>query len=571
MLAMRHLFLTLMGRDDAGDEGTMSYRARAAHTNNTLFVRAGQEVDNMLRLQRKRADEHTDPVRPRRTASASYSMHAEPLELPDHPPIEVRHPDAPNIVVRLGPTLTQVMGFGPSGEVATWLANAIVTPSYIVSSEAFDDARKVFDAQGSGESGKLELELDRLEVSALAIERRLEELDRADSAPADEHDVSRSAAALALALEWDALRARSRSAATHSAADAPRVVAPPAARLTTDTDSTDLVLSAHLEVERLRTALGDAKRGDRKALLKSLQTAEQAEREELRAAGVGTYTEYLMSLQAQNGSVGSLRSTFAAVAASAEIEAPSVAEPTASSLHDTEIELRARTAQLLGRLPGSDPASELRGSVTAARPTTQAIDAGERERLIAELAEIDQHGQRIADLLALPDEPRIPSDHELIDIAFPAGATNLVVDGDLLYAVTSDTRDLILERLRDSIFERRVVLVSDDTLLDAWVDTIPQGMLWSSGHLHLVTSGEIEWDDDPDARGAAIISQNRPTDPLAVCTNHPGAATRLACPRCGLAYCSVCLISVDRRGATVECVGCALSRSGVRNARRWRS
>ena len=102
----------------------------------------------MLRLQRRVAEDTEETRSPRRTAVTRYSMHADPLELPSHPPIEVRHPDAPNVIVRVGPTLTHVMGFGPSGEVASWLADALVTPSYIVTSDAIDEARLAFEAQG---------------------------------------------------------------------------------------------------------------------------------------------------------------------------------------------------------------------------------------------------------------------------------------------------------------------------------------------------------------------------------------------------------------------------------------
>ena len=565
----------------------------------------------MLRSQRRTADEHGGARRQRRTADSILVMPAEPLEVIFNQPIELRHPDAPNTIVRLGSTLTQVMGFGPSRDVAAWIARAMPTPSIVVSSEAIDEARHAFADAVLSHVSSLEADLDRLELRAGVIESELSRLDDEEVAAEPTQQPVVAAEALALALEWDALAQRERAIQPTApciqpvsgkiVAVAPLPVAPRPSWQGSDAvgPTGDEVMAAHICVDRARNALNDAKRSDRKELLRILQQAEDAERKTLRLVGAANYSEYLMSLQAQAGSVGALRSTLSVAPSSdgwepaapvaALIDAPSTngsplvdnaeSHPAENGSHrvlehqaidDDEIVLRARTAQMLGRLPGPNPATELRSIATQApAPRPAPFDRSTRDALIRELDAIDERGQALADELSRPVEMREPSDRELVDLAIPGGATTLVIDGDLLFAAHPDVRDLLMDRIRDSIFERRVVLVSDDTMLDAWVDTIPQGMLWSSGHLHLVQNDGVVWADDPNVRGAAILSSRSGSDPLAVCINHPGQSTRLSCPRCGLPYCSVCLITIDRR-ATVECVGCALGRSGVRS-RRWRT
>ena len=522
----------------------------------------------MLRLIRNHADDTYEP-RSRRYGRQQPIMNLEPVEPEFVAPLEVSSPHAPSAVFRIGPTLTQIMGFGPTGQVAEWIRDAMVVPAIVITPDAFDEAAAVATATFDPRR-EIELQLDQLETRAEWIERQINAIDNGEEIVGA--DTATAAEAMALALEWErALAKRHSSVLTGSVDVAPTIVASAPDRpsfVDPIPVAGDRVVLAHTEVDAAKVALNSTKRADRKAAQQRLDSARAAEAQALRAAGVATYTEYLMSVQAN--------------ATAAHAAPPVPPAPLAVTGADTTVDgapnnavliaLRARAAVVLGRLPGSDAISELRDHAQRclSTQTTRAVDVdpGARDALIAELDVIDAQGQVLADSLAGPFTSSEPSMQSVLDVLFSTECETVIVDGDLLWACSYDAREAVLNRLRDVALERRVVLVSDETVLDSFVDSIPHAMLWSSGHLHLLHQDRADWSDDPAVRGATIVASHTVVDHIGVCVNHAGSATRLACPRCHKPFCSLCLIIVDKRA--VECVACALGRGGVR-ARRWRS
>src|SRR4051812_42420285 len=92
----------------------------------------------MLRLRQRDVEELPEPPladSPWKVMAIKHAAHApQPSEV-----MELRRPGAPNDVVRLGPTVTQVAGFGPHAEVVAWLADAMIAPPHVIHADAFDD------------------------------------------------------------------------------------------------------------------------------------------------------------------------------------------------------------------------------------------------------------------------------------------------------------------------------------------------------------------------------------------------------------------------------------------------
>ena len=110
----------------------------------------------MLRLIRNHADDTYEP-RSRRYTRRQPIMSAEPIDPEFAAPLEVRSPDAPSAVFRIGPTLTQVMGFGPTAQVASWIRDGMATSAIVISPDAYDEAAAVavvtFDPRHEIEAG----------------------------------------------------------------------------------------------------------------------------------------------------------------------------------------------------------------------------------------------------------------------------------------------------------------------------------------------------------------------------------------------------------------------------------
>ncbi len=399
----------------------------------------------MLRLRLRDADELPEPP-PVRTPWKVMTT-TEPAPQASET-IEVHKPGSPHEVVRIGPTVTQVAGFGPQAEVVAWLADALPIPPLVIGADAFDelnDSRRHADHLEPAERDTLVDRVLDLAARAREIEDSLAAMGHAcDPVGAQEL----AGAAGSLAVEWDA------------------------------------------------------------------------------------FAETVRDGQAESRS--------------------------------REIDLRARTAEILGHLSGPAPAAELRayaGELLARHPTPDRAVA-----LRSELDRIEAEGRDMVARIDAADGVALPAVR--IQELFGDENRPVVLDGDLLYAVAPAVHDLLLDKLRTETDRRRVIIVFDDTL-DAWLATVHGATLWSTGHLHLVpkqaedpagAEAAQERASRAGARGAGRVSKT-----LTQCTRHPAQLTRLSCGACERPFCSSCLVRVNTKRAMVLCMECALERgTGVK-------
>ncbi len=450
-------------------------------------------------------------------------MTATPLEHHDDDVLEVRNPRAPLQIVRIGPSATQLMGFGPTAEVVAWVSEVLEVPTRVLSAESLDEAADVHDEVLGRSMESVDEELERLEARAVDLEDGIARFDENMRAATGDggfpSGVREANAAIALATTWEQ---------HDDEVEAPAV---------------DRVMQAHFDVATAQAVLAGASRSQRKRCAAALDAAIAAEAAALAAAGVDSYTQYLATALGAPGGHG----------------------PAVQSPDDRDADLRARAAQLLHRTPGADPVGELRAfAAERLDAVMHRPDPELRTSMVAELAAIDRRGRALVDALAHADcVARELRPSAWAAIAVGTGSQLMLVDGDVLDAVVPTVRDALLSELRTAAKRRRVVLASDDVFLDAWLTTVPQSMLWTSGHVSVVLAegrqapapAEIPMFSTP----AEVFHEDR----VAMCVGHPGSATRLNCAACGRPYCSLCLVTVDQRSALV-CVDCALERSGVR-------
>jgi hypothetical protein len=158
------------------------------------------------------------------------------------------------------------------------------------------------------------------------------------------------------------------------------------------------------------------------------------------------------------------------------------------------------------------------------------------------------------------------------DQAIGDGTELLVVDGLLFDAVTTDVYHELLDALLEAASRRRVAVVSDDPAVERWALTVPGGTIWTHADAHHLRGAAAPppiaaWDARFEADTGARRLGVEPAGELLVCSNHPGAVTRLTCSVCARPYCDVCLLVTERDGR-VMCVACALNRAGVRKRRK---
>jgi hypothetical protein len=462
---------------------------------------------------------------------------------------ELRRSDAPDEVVRLGPTVTVVMGFGRTVDVVAWLSDALAAaPHQVLNAESLDAPYTDPEARRA----EIDTELDELEMRADVIEAELAQI-RADADDAERRAVE----ALAIAVEWERYKARVAAAA---AAARPATVdtgapSPPG--------GLDAVVHAHLEVERLRSLLAAASRSERRELAQRFDAARAAEDVALRAEGCTSYAEYLTTRSVRPAR--NLSTPPARPAASPDEPDAATAAAAARQLEETADALRAKAADVLGHEPGGDPAVELRELVGALTGGSQA-----RSQLERELADIDERGNTLADERAALENGVVrPTAAEVIG----PGHEPLLVDGLLFDAVTTDVYEDLLIALIDAAPHRQVVVVSDDPAIERWGIAVPAGAVWTNADSHRLRGASspppiAAWDARFEAEmGARRLGAKESTPALLVCSNHPGAVTRLTCTSCERPFCDVCLMVLER-DKRVVCVQCALNRAGVRKRRR---
>jgi hypothetical protein len=463
---------------------------------------------------------------------------------------------ASDVIIRLGPTVSLLTGFGRPSEVVGWLEQSAPMPVEVIGADAYPDRLPTTEAR----LAIIDSHLDELEARAAALEHSINRLDSDDGS--DGPDL---AEIIALAGEWDAWSRRAPKAAaprkgprfaprrTRLPADVPR----PASTVPTLTPAAiDAVVSAHREVQAARRALEGAKRSERREQAARFDAARNLEARALNAAGASSYSDYLV-LASSNADAAAL-ALLAPGTPTANTASP-VASVDPGDREEAEIDLRARTARVLGHLPGAEPAAELRALAAA--------DEGvpDRATLIAELEAVDAQGEALTDRRVAIEAGEAGDD---LSNFFGTAVDPLLVDGYLFDAVPTATRDALLAELVDVARRRQVVLVSDDRSLEDWALANPRGTIWTIAESHLLTrplrlaKEPRSWDPDAEARTVAQRLGVAADGRLQICAKHPGVVTRLHCARCGRPCCDVCLMK-QKRDATVICVECALDRAGI--------
>ncbi|HEY1737175.1 MAG TPA: hypothetical protein VGI86_00605 [Acidimicrobiia bacterium] len=177
-----------------------------------------------------------------------------------------------------------------------------------------------------------------------------------------------------LADEWDAFvqtRAASTSHNRDTIAAARRAVDAASARFamsgaigTIDAAAMDAIQQTHQRHQEASQLLETARRNQRPERTRALEEAAAAERAALQAAGLNSYSDFLMlrvrPVPSEETGTDSGSDVIAARQALADVT--KMARTALAEYEVQEIDLRARAATLLGRLPGDDVGADLRGT-----------------------------------------------------------------------------------------------------------------------------------------------------------------------------------------------------------------
>jgi hypothetical protein len=402
--------------------------------------------------------------------------------------------------------------------------------------------------------------LDRLSGRADALERQLspvgdiddeiESLLRSAQAP----DTSEpNPIAAALIDEWEALvveRRASGSGPTVERAEA-NVEAVRARiaerRLSVAGGSESQVLSAegvalvqecHNAVERIAASMEEGRRAERKAAGQKVAAALDAERDALAELGFDSYAAFLLAMAEGRAEgdgahdLAALQTAEAALVRAREREAAFV------ELSERELDLRARVARLLGRLPGPDVGAELRTGRDTAAAAAAAVErlanvlrnAGapvgddpmaaaqrwlsdaasrrlQRAALMAELTEIESEGSRLDEQLEEAENELAIAERELIagvsgslagreapltlgsvdpeelattfaTLVAPEGPP--IVVGECFAELTPQACAALLEVIAEVSRRRQVVIVTEHADVGSWAQSLGlEGAVWT--------------------------------------------------------------------------------------------
>ena len=152
---------------------------------------------------------------------------------------------------------------------------------------------------------------------------------------------------------------------------------------TIDAATMDTIQRLHQQHQEAAQRLETSRRNQRQERVRELEEAAGAEKAALHAAGLDSYSDFLMlRVRAPQSDTAGDREADVARARAALDEATEHARAALAEHESEEIELRARAATLLGRLPGPDVATELRET----RDRTYAADEQETPTALVELA-----------------------------------------------------------------------------------------------------------------------------------------------------------------------------------------
>jgi hypothetical protein len=314
---------------------------------------------------------------------------------------------------------------------------------------------------------------------------------------------------------------------------------------TSETDPTKLdpaavvrVQEAHAALERLASDLDGARRGERRAAGQRVTDALDAERQALGAIGFESYPSFLLAMAEGRGQDDASHDEAALVTAEAALARARDREQVFVLLSERELDLRARVARLLGRLPGPDVGAELRESAAPDAESTAAQDRldsslraagvpvgddpvaaadrhlerapGRRARssaLRAELEEIESEGGRLDEQLDQAESDLAAAERDLIEsvsgalagreapvtlaaadpqelldamkeLVEPSGPP--VVVGECFDEMSPMGRAAVLNSLSDVSRRRQVVIVTEVPAVAAWAaDLGIDGVVWT--------------------------------------------------------------------------------------------
>ena len=302
-------------------------------------------------------------------------------------------------------------------------------------------------------------------------------------------------------------------------------------------DARARIESCHRAVVDAEAALFESRRKDRPTALTAYQQAIAAERAALTQAGVDSYAAFLVTI-AQGGASTDLAARLRAELDLADAEsalrqaraqaAPSSTDP---PLEERTLELRARAAQLLGRFPGDDPATELR-ALLVPNP-----DRAGPEKELREL--LDELGEHVAENALITQARAVAAARmaEAAELAAPSPVAPRapVVDRDELVeekraleeeigALMKDCADhheamTVLER--DLAYLDRVSALDLDTVEPEGLDAIVDALFGSyrdgdlmAGRLPLLLEGALDGLDS--ARLDALVDRLAAVDDIQV-------------------------------------------------------
>lgn len=427
--------------------------------------------------------------------------------------------------------------------------------------------------------------------------------------------------ALALADEFDELAARPEIVVDESldldvVALASRVAVARVAVAKTagivHPDARGRIDECHRAVVEAESALFEARRRDKGDALAQYQAALAAEHAVLGEAGVDSYAQFLVTT-AQGVPPVDLEARLRAETELADAQtALHLARTTLAAMHDDRDEvalaLRARAAQVLGRFPGEDAASELR-ALRVEHPDAEpmraelrrilaTIDCAPERDVVAQAARVV--GERLANppLVPAPEpEPEVTEER----VALHAEIAELTRECDeldeLLGAFERELEYLDHVGLRDSA---GIDADARSALFDALFDSYRAGDLLA-GRLPIVVDGALDGMEPSTVRHIAerlqllndiqviVVTSDREveralarvgaqlvelfpatkgeftgeTPPLpetTVCQEHAGQPATAACSQCGRASCLECLAYVPAE-PELWCVNCAEART----------
>ena len=205
------------------------------------------------------------------------------------------------------------------------------------------------------------------------------------------------------------------------------------------------VQAAHAEVEHLAAGLEDGRRAERKAAARDVGTALDAEHDALVQLGFDSFAAFLLAMAEGRAEDDAAHDDAALLTAESALSRARDRESAFVVLSERELDLRARVARLLGRLPGPDVGAELRtGREKIAAPSgaldslltalreadvaygddpvaaaehwlaTAEVRRGQHAALRAELAEIESEGSRLDEQLEMAENELAAAERELI-------------------------------------------------------------------------------------------------------------------------------------------------------------